>query len=172
MKTQVAISSPAAVVYALRPVEGGGHEVLLVRRAKGDYLDNMWLHISGGIEAGETAWQAALRELQEETALVPESFYSTSFCENFYSFRNDAIFLLPVFVAFVVRAAQVRLNSENNDYAWVSFEKAYGMLPFRNQIECLAMVEDYFIKRPPHETLKIDIGSPDHAKAVSAGNRV
>jgi dATP pyrophosphohydrolase len=31
--------------------------------------------VSGAVEAGETGWAAALREIEEETGLVPERFY-------------------------------------------------------------------------------------------------
>lgn len=43
--------------------------MLLLKRAKA-HLQHEWCHVAGGIEAGETAWQAALREIAEETGLA------------------------------------------------------------------------------------------------------
>jgi len=45
-----------------------GHQVLLVRRGKAPALD-LWSLPGGWIEAGETAIEAAKRELGEETAV-------------------------------------------------------------------------------------------------------
>ncbi|HBD83024.1 MAG TPA: NUDIX hydrolase, partial [Dehalococcoidia bacterium] len=43
-----------------------------------------WQEISGLIEPRETAWEAALREIKEETGLTPYRFYSADFVERFY----------------------------------------------------------------------------------------
>jgi len=56
---------PAASVGLYDPVR---QELLLGRRTAGAYLDH-WAFPGGGVEAGETPLQAALRELEEETGL-------------------------------------------------------------------------------------------------------
>lgn len=61
---------------------GDAHEVLLLRR--NGSLAGEWCQIAGAIEAGETAWQAALREVEEETGLRPSRFYSADIYEQFY----------------------------------------------------------------------------------------
>jgi dATP pyrophosphohydrolase len=40
--------------------------------------------VSGGIEEGETAVEAALREIQEETGICPGTLYSADAVKNFY----------------------------------------------------------------------------------------
>ncbi len=57
------------------------HEVLLLERTQ--TLVGEWCQVSGSIEEGETAWQAALRELNEETGLKPGALYSADTCEQF-----------------------------------------------------------------------------------------
>ena len=64
-------------LVAMRQV-GGKHEVLLLKRT--DTLVGEWCQVAGKIEEGETAWQAALRELNEETGLTPTTFYSADIC--------------------------------------------------------------------------------------------
>ena len=75
------------------------HEVLLLRRTRSNAGE--WCQIAGSIEPGETAWQAALREMTEETALVPRRLYSADLCEQFYEIGTDSIWLSPIFIAYV-----------------------------------------------------------------------
>lgn len=41
--------------------------MLMLKWAKA-HFEHEWCHVAGGIEAGETTWRAALREIAEETA--------------------------------------------------------------------------------------------------------
>jgi dATP pyrophosphohydrolase len=157
--TDIPIRTNAVVVYPVRHTARGA-EVLLLKRSKGDALDEFWLHCAGRIEKGEKAWQAARRELQEETGLTTDKFYSANFCEQFYSAGMDAICILPLFVAVVDEAAEVKLNHEHSGHAWVSFDKARQMVPFHNQRQCLDVVEEYFVNRTPSEFSRIKAGNP------------
>ena len=65
-----------------------GGRVLMLRRAT--TLQGEWCQVAGKIEAGETAWQAAVREIEEETALVPTSLYSAEILEQFYEIDKDS----------------------------------------------------------------------------------
>lgn len=63
--------SYAAVLPVLLREREGGEEVLLHRRANTGYMDGKWDFAgSGHVEAGETASQAACREVLEETGLT------------------------------------------------------------------------------------------------------
>lgn len=150
----IKISSNAVIVYVLRRTDKGV-EVLFLKRNKKDGLDNFWLHVAGKIEDGETAWQAALRELKEETGLVPQDFYTSNYCEQFYSASNDRLVILPMFVAFVDKKAQILLNEEHSEYKWFSLDEARKAVPFNNQKECLRVVEQNFILAAPPEFLRI-----------------
>ena len=68
--------------------------------------------------------QASLRELREETGLVPEKFYNLSRTEAFYQPRRDEIALIPVFAAFVAGDASVRLSDEHDRAEWLSVAEA------------------------------------------------
>ena len=71
------MSGPHPDTYAPRPVAGAGivvfrgEEVLLIRRGKPPY-EGEWSLPGGKIEYGETAAEAALRELAEETGARAE----------------------------------------------------------------------------------------------------
>jgi 8-oxo-dGTP pyrophosphatase MutT (NUDIX family) len=79
-----------------------------------------WETIHGTIEAGERPEQASLRELREETGLLPEKFYNLSRTEAFYQHRTNELVMIPVFAAFVPLTATVRLSDEHDRAEWLS----------------------------------------------------
>ena len=50
-----------------------------------------WQMISGRVESGETGWEVALTEIEEETGLVPGRFYSTDLLEQFYEPAQNCV---------------------------------------------------------------------------------
>ena len=109
--------------YALRGA-GADLEILVLRRGPAGRNPGSWETVHGTIESGETPVQASLRELREETGLVPEKFYNLSRTEAFYQHRTDQLALIPVFAAFVARGASVRLSSEHDLSEWLAARDA------------------------------------------------
>src|SRR5690348_5826155 len=112
------------------PVRGHGEEArtLLLHRAKA-HLQGLWTYAAGHLEPGEKAWQAALRELAEETGLQPTELYSADQCETYYDVRAECIAVVPAFVAFVAEDAAVCLDDEHDAHAWLTFPEAIERLP-------------------------------------------
>ena len=131
------------------------HNYLIIRRSS-KYLQGTWQMISGRIEPGETAWYAALREIQEETGLITDRLYSADFSETFYEVKNDKVFLCPVFVAFVDDPAAIRLSNEHDAYEWLPFEEASKRLIFAEQKRGLAHIHENFVLKEPHPFFLID----------------
>ncbi|HEX5488569.1 MAG TPA: NUDIX domain-containing protein [Rhodanobacteraceae bacterium] len=129
-------------------------QVLLLRRAA-KYLNGAWSYVAGHVEPDETGRQAACRELAEETGLVPQRLYATSFCEQFYSAADDCIEVVPAFVAMVAADAVVHLNGEHSAFRWLPFDAAMAELPFGSQRDLFAYVRREFVDRPPCEFLRI-----------------
>lgn len=142
-------------IVALRG-SGDATEMLVVQRASA-YLHGAWSYIAGHIEAGETGWQAALRELREETGLTPATFYGTSFCEQVYFAGEDCIEIVPAFVAHIANDATVRLNPEHAAFRWLALDAAADSLPFGSQRVLLAHVQREFVARAPSPFLRITI---------------
>ena len=134
---------------------GANTRVLLLQRAS-EYLRGVWSYVAGHIAAGETAAQAARRELAEETGLAPRAFYATSFCEQFYDAGNDCIMIVPAFVARADDDCTVRLNREHSALRWLALDAAMRELPFGSQRELFAYVQREFIDRPPFEHLRLE----------------
>ncbi|HMQ95366.1 MAG TPA: NUDIX domain-containing protein [Amaricoccus sp.] len=152
---ELPVRSSSVSLVALRKTDVQ-HEVLLLRRTQS--LAGEWCQVAGSIEKGEAAWQTALRELDEETGLKPDTLYSADECEQFYEADRDSIAIVPVFVAFIDNAAEVTLNHEHSEYRWVGFDAAVEMVPFSGQRRVLRRIEDEFVKRRPNEHLLIQRG--------------
>jgi dATP pyrophosphohydrolase len=104
--------------------EGDRHQLLLVRRGTGRYMGTTWQLVSGGLEPDEEAWRGALREVREETGLVPREFYRLSTMTMFYRADKDSINTAPMFCAVVDPGAGVVLNDENTAFVWIDVEQA------------------------------------------------
>jgi dihydroneopterin triphosphate diphosphatase len=153
MSREFSIRSNSVSVVVVR-LRIGIAEYLLLRRAT-DYLRDQWCQVAGAVEEGETAWQAGVRELKEETGLEPLSLYSADRFEQFYRPDWDALVLVPLFVAFVSADSGVRLNPEHSDYRWCRAKEALGILPFYSQRENISHVQAEFIERQPCQLARI-----------------
>ena len=109
--------------YALR---GAGEQlqVLVLRRGPRGRNPGSWETVHGTIESGETPVQASLRELREETGLVPQKFYNLSRSEAFYQHKTDELVMIPVFAAFVAPDAVVKISAEHDHAEWLNARDA------------------------------------------------
>jgi 8-oxo-dGTP pyrophosphatase MutT (NUDIX family) len=98
---------------------GAGLECLVLRRAAGGRCPGSWEAVHGHIEEGETPFEAALREVREETGLEAVRLYNLSRVETFYMHRRDEVALVPVFAAFVPAEGLVRLGEEHDAFEWL-----------------------------------------------------
>lgn len=104
----------------------GQTKMLLMKRVKGGY----WCHVAGSIEAGETGWQAIVREFEEETKIEAKALYNAQFLEQFYEANVNVIQLIPIFAVLCPPNQAVELNHEHTEYRWCSLEEAKALAPF------------------------------------------
>ena len=136
---------------------GADASYLLLRRCA-DYLAGNWQMVVGRMEKSETAWQAALREIREETGLAPTALYNSGETEIFYEARSDRMAVVPAFVAFV-ETDEVTLSPHEHDaYEWLTFEEALERLEFPQQRRVLKAVNENFVIAEPQPRLLIDTG--------------
>jgi dihydroneopterin triphosphate diphosphatase len=110
-------------VYVLRGMESA-LECLVLRRGPAGRCPGSWETVHGHIEGDELPARAAMRELEEETGLVPLRFYNLSRVECFYQHRRDEVALVPVFAAFVGHDAVVRVSGEHDRAEWLLWREA------------------------------------------------
>jgi dihydroneopterin triphosphate diphosphatase len=127
--------------HLARPTPAGGFEFLLLRRASHKIYAGSWRMVGGKLDAGETAWQACLREIAEETQLPVQRLLSVPYVNRFYEWQHDRINDIPVFVAVTRAGAAPVLDDEHSDFAWLSIEAALERLPWpgqRDGLRCAA----------------------------------
>ena len=107
------------VVFVARPTASGRHEFLQMRRRGDEPLAGTWQTVRGSIEAGETAAEAAIRELREETAAGPVEFYRLGTVETFYDLESDAVWHSAAFFALLAAHVTVTVNDEHDAFRWV-----------------------------------------------------
>lgn len=129
---------------------------LLIRRS-GPYLKNTWQMVSGKIESGEKAYEAALREVFEETGLIPDKLYSADAVETFYMASIDKVTFVPVFVGFIDELRQVKLSPREHDaYEWLIFEDAKERLLFAEQKRIISQIHENFVLKTPDRFFLIE----------------
>jgi dATP pyrophosphohydrolase len=154
VRQEVPVKSFSIAAYLCRVISGRGR--YLVMRRSTPYLKGTWQMVSGAVEAGESGWGAVLREIEEETGLVPERFYSADILEQFYRPDIDCVVLVPVFVGFLEADREVRLSWEHDAFEWIGVEQADRYLLFENQRSAIRDIERRFVQEAPNELLRID----------------
>ena len=140
-------------VYVFRCLPDGTQFLQLHRAAgSGDYAGT-WQTGYGGIKSGETAINAALRELQEETQLVPTNFFQVEYLESFYHRARDRVTVLPVFAAQIAPQAKVIIDAEHDDYRWVDLADVGAHFVWRVQRQAIAIIEQDILGTSPAKEL-------------------
>ena len=116
-----------------------GLEYLLLKRAKTKMYEHLWQGVAGKIERREEAWQAAIRELKEETGFDPARIFIADHISKFYEAHGDRINFVPVF-GIEVNNKNVILSEEHSEYQWQDFEKALKFLSWEGQKAGLSTV--------------------------------
>jgi dATP pyrophosphohydrolase len=102
--------------------------------------------VTGKVEEGETAYQAAIREIKEETGLAIDHIWVVPNVNTFYSHELNVISLLPVFAAKVKGNEKIRISSEHIEFGWYHPEKAKALLAWEGQRQSVDLIERYHSK--------------------------
>ncbi len=133
--------------YVYRRGSDGAMRYLLLRRAAGEALyPGMWQMVTGRVEDGERATDAASREIFEETGLRDARLTVVPYVPSFYFAPDDSIQHVPVFAAEAPADFTVRLSAEHDEADWLPYEEAWSRLVFPGHREGLRILRDYTLR--------------------------
>jgi bis(5'-nucleosidyl)-tetraphosphatase len=114
------------------------------------YLHEHWDFVKGKIEPGESRYDAALRELYEETGITSitlDPHFSASL-SYVYTERDGVVTKKTVdFLIGHTSETHITLSSEHLDSAWLSFQEALARLTFKNAQEILSAAHAYITSK-------------------------
>jgi len=101
----------------------------------------------GHIEKGETALDAAKREVKEETGLTPEflPFFSLTTKYFFYDKKEKVMKTVKFFIAKST-TDKVKISFEHTGYAWLGYDDAYKTIGYADIQHVFPQVYEY-VKR-------------------------
>jgi dATP pyrophosphohydrolase len=124
-----------------------GIKFLLLRRSEKEIYPGTWQMVSGRIEKNEKAYTAAVRELYEETGLVPQKMWVVPKINSYYNPELDTVSIIPVFLVEVASSSSVILSDEHDRFMWVNSTKAKNLLAWPGQRETVDIITEYLQKR-------------------------
>lgn len=112
---------------------------LLFKRAKGKLYEDQWRMVGGKVQEQETYWQAALRELKEETNLEPITFWTIPSINQFYEYSTDKILNIPAFAAEIKSDESIKLDAEHSDFIWIPSKEVSAYIQWPEQIRLIEL---------------------------------
>jgi bis(5'-nucleosidyl)-tetraphosphatase len=107
-----------------------------------------WDFAKGNIEHGENEWQAARREIREETGIE-----SVHFLEGFrvrveYYYKREGNLVHKEVVFFLARSDSKRviLSNEHIGYSWCDFDKSLAKLTYRSARDVLEQARSFIMR--------------------------
>ncbi len=125
-------------------VVGGQKQFLLMKRTI--QRSGFWQPLTGGVENGETACQAVVREVEEETGISIDIAQIVDSGFEFEFSGENKNFLEHVYVVEVDSNIKVCLSDEHDEYEWVSKGVALEMLKWEDDKKGLLAVCEIIYK--------------------------
>ncbi|RMF35383.1 MAG: NUDIX domain-containing protein [Chlorobiota bacterium] len=114
-------------VHVVRPTRGEWQHVVLRRRQDDGEFPALWQVITGRPTSDESPFDAAQRELAEETQLTALEWWSLPLSASFYDVRRQALVFVAAFGAVVAPDAEPHLT-EHSTYRWLRARAAAAIV--------------------------------------------
>lgn len=104
--------------------------LILKRSMKVGSFQGRWAGVSGGMLSDESAEEAAVREIEEETTLKPEDYSFAVRGEAIYVRHDDIVWKVHPFLVNL-RSGEVSIDWEHEEFRWVTQQElqSYETVP-------------------------------------------
>ncbi|MEK7553434.1 MAG: NUDIX domain-containing protein [Patescibacteria group bacterium] len=116
-----------------------------------------WNFPKGKIEAEEKSFQAALREIREETGLIKQDLKFTGLPEQAGNFKTYEKFVfwrgrgatkvkvskIVIFYLAETRKSWIKISYEHDGYAWLIYKEAINILKHKDSQRVLTQANDF-----------------------------
>jgi len=138
---RITARSAGFVLVHLADLVQNGWQYLLLKHSQGDH----WNFPKGTVEPGESDWQAATRELEEETGISNVMHIPGFEATLRYQFQRDRRQVDKTVVFFLAHTdhTKVALSPEHTQFVWLPYDKAHAQLPHANSRRLLARAENF-----------------------------
>ena len=122
---------------------------------------NYWNFPKGKLESEERSWEAALREVREETGLKPAELRLAKNFKTYerFVFRRDKEKFFKIVILYLAETRQknIRISWEHEGYGWFLFNDAKKILArYRENLKILQDAYDFLMRKnspqPPQQT--------------------
>lgn len=120
---------------------------LLMKRNPIKIYGGQWRMVGGKVEKDETYWQAALRELKEETGFTPNLFWTVPSINQFYDPKSDSILHIPAFACEISSFQKPVLNEEHIDFEWVKSAQINDYISWPEQKRLILLINELVLFR-------------------------
>jgi 8-oxo-dGTP pyrophosphatase MutT (NUDIX family) len=109
------------------------------------YEGGHWDFVKGHMEGRETEKETVLRETQEEAGITDLSFIDGFRHRISYYYRRAGRTVFKEVIFYLLRSGSdaVRLSREHVGFDWLSYDKAYARLTYKNAKETIEKARDY-----------------------------
>ena len=111
---------------------------------------NYWNFPKGKLEAAERSWQAAFREVQEETGLKPSELRQMRDFKTYERFMmggKNGVFKIVILYLAETRQPKVTVSHEHEGYGWFTFAEAKQVLSkYPENVRILTTAHDFLKK--------------------------
>ncbi|MBM2814489.1 MAG: dATP pyrophosphohydrolase [Ignavibacteria bacterium] len=140
------ISNSVQVHVAAFDDTTGDLSFLLLQRSESvNPYPMLWQTITGWIEDGETALEAAIRELKEEVSLEPLKIWTLPYVANFFDADNDLVHSSPVFGILVDFKKDITISDEHQEFLWLRYKPALKKLMLPSHRDGLKIFKKFIL---------------------------
>lgn len=125
-------------------------EFLILKRSEEEIYPHLWQMVTGSVKPEEKAYETAVREIKEETNLIPTKLWVVPNINSFYMPEDDSIHFVPVFVIEVKDNQEVKISSEHVEYKWADIDETCSLLAWEGQRKSVEIIHKFFTKSDPN----------------------